>query len=133
MNAAALLFQREEMPLVQKLVDETLRMQVPLEVDWGSLLFDCESDHYDEYWSKLFFAPLERALLDVCRDEPGRAALATVLRRIVVQNTRNIVSSRTWCTFENGVLTLDHAMAAIDDVDERAQRLVRLLERVSMQ
>ena len=133
MNPAAVVFQREELPAVQRLLDQTLGKPVRLEVDWQSLLFDCEPHHYDEYWTKLFFAPLERGLLDVCRDEVGRRAVATVLTAVVIHNSGEISSSRTWCRFENGVLTLDHAMANIDDVDERAQRLVRELERASMQ
>jgi len=126
-------FQREELPAVQHMLDETVGKPVRLEVDWQSLLFDCEPHHYDEYWTKLFFAPLERGLLDVCRDEPARCAVANVLQSIVIRNTGSTTTSRTWCHFENGVLTLDHAMANIDDVDERAQRLVRVLERASMQ
>ncbi len=77
----------------------------------------------------LFFSPLERALLGVCRDDQGRAHLATRLDRIVIRNTGTVESSRTWCTFLDGVLTLDHTAVDLDDIEERAQRLVRVLER----
>ncbi len=77
----------------------------------------------------LFYAPLERALLDACRNEPGRAHVASRLHRVVIQCSGQVFSSRTWCTLENGVLTLDHAAVDLDDVEERAQRLVRVLEQ----
>lgn len=79
--------------------------------------------------ASLFFTPLVRALLDVCRDDQGRAHLAKRLERIVIRNSGTVVSSRTWCTFEDGVLTLGHTATDLDDIEEPAQRLVRVLEQ----
>ncbi len=130
-NAALTAFVQEQWPLLQRAIDAAAPEPLSVDVHWHLLQFDCEPHHYDEYWTKLYFAPLERALLDVGRDEVTRAALGRVLKQVVVTNSGAHTTSRSWCSFAHGVVTLDHALANVDDVDERAQTLVRLLERAA--
>ena len=109
-------------------VDEAAGLDVPLDVDWDSIAAPGYAHMYDIAFAKVYFQPLVLAFRDICRDEMGRSALAEGLTRVVIKNSDQFYGGDS-ITFEDGVLTIDHKpVTNIDDVQLRAEAIVRLLE-----
>ena len=109
-------------------VDEAAGFEVPLDVDWESIAAPGYSHMYDIAFAKVYFQPLVLAFRDICRDEMGRKALAGGLTRVVIKNSDRFYGGDS-VSFEDAVLTVDHKpVTNIDDVQLRAEAIVRLLE-----
>jgi hypothetical protein len=121
-------FQDTLFPEIQKQVKEAAGFDVPLEVDWETLALQGSSHLYLESFPKVYFTPLVKALSEVTRDEMGREALKTGLKKVVIANKTGKYSASGF-TFEQGVLTLDHEPCTnVDDITERAEAIQKMLE-----
>jgi hypothetical protein len=99
-----------------------------LEVAWDELAVDGYADSYPEFFVKVYFQPLVRALTAITIDDLGRDALRAGLSKIVVRNSGQYANAGG-LTFADSVLTMDRRSDAnIDDGDERAKQLQQLLE-----
>jgi hypothetical protein len=95
---------------------------------WSELAVDGYAAHYTEYFPKVYFQPLTRALAAITIDDMGKEALRETLTKIVIRNTGNY-ASETGFSFVDGVLTVDHRSDAnVDHDDDRAKWLQELLE-----
>jgi hypothetical protein len=62
-------------------------------------------------------------------DDLGRQALRNGLSQVIIKNSGGI-GSTTGITYDKGVLTMDHsAVTNIDDVDEHASHIQKILEK----
>ena len=109
-------------------IDEAAGFEVPLDIEWDSIAAVGYAHMYDIAFVKVYFQPLVIAFRDVCRDEMGRGALGEGLTRIVIKNSDQFYGGDS-ITFDDGVLTIDHKpVTNIDDVQLRAEAIIRLLE-----
>ncbi|MEO8704659.1 MAG: hypothetical protein ABI867_31680 [Kofleriaceae bacterium] len=126
---AAAEFETKLFPDLVKKIHDAAGFAVPIEVRWDTL---AKQEKYvarwNEGWPKLYFLPIVEALQRICVDDLGKQALATALKKIVVQDTRDSYSSN-WAAFASGVLTLDYMYTNVDDVGERARTLREALEK----
>jgi len=101
---------------------------VPVEVTWEELAAEEYAGSYGTFFPKVYFGPLVEALTAITVDEIGRSAVRGGLSKIVVRNTDQYSSTRGFA-FDEGVLTIDHKPHTnVDDGDERAKGLQKLLE-----
>jgi hypothetical protein len=122
-------FETNQMPALSARVTKTAGFDVPLEVSWDTLAVPGESHLYAESWPVIYFEPLIGALQIVGRDEMGRNALQSALKKIIIRNSKGCAYGDCWATFLEGILTLDHeSVTNAYDVDGRTKGLVRVLE-----
>jgi hypothetical protein len=121
-------FETNRFPAFKKRVDEAAGIEIPLEVHWDTLATPDESHLYAQSWPALYFEPLIEALKTVAGDELGREAIRAGLKKIVVQNQKGCSYGSCWAALEDGILTLDHALANVSETEERKNGLVAVLE-----
>lgn len=125
---AAEQFRTEQFPDWQRKINEAASFEVPVEVAWSELAVDDYATSYGEFFPKVYFDPLVRALAGITIDDMGKEALKDGLTKIVIKNSGNY-ASETGFSFTDGVLTLDHRSDTnIDYGDERTQWLQKLME-----
>jgi hypothetical protein len=122
-------FETSQFPALQARVEEAAGFPVPLEVKWDTLATPGESRLYAECWTLVYFEPLIAGLATVCRDEMGREAIQSNLKKIVIQNLKGCTYGNCWASFQDGILTLDHeSLTNSHDTEERKKGLVAVLE-----
>lgn len=90
---------------------------------------DGYSTSYDESWPKVYFTPLIEALKDITRDDMGKEALHSSLKKIVIENRSGIYYGDRMASWADGVLTLDHEPCTnVDNISERQDGIRKLLE-----
>ncbi len=99
---------------------------VEVEVDWDSLATDGQ-DHLYEEWIKICFTPVLEGFKAICIDDMGKTAVQDSVKKIVIQNKSGAYGARAF-TFDGGVLTVDHDMCNVDDIDTRTKALVDVVE-----
>jgi hypothetical protein len=110
-------------------VEEAVGFPVPVEVLWETLATPGDWRLYAESWPQIYFEPLIAGLQVVCRDEMGREAIKSGLKKIIIQNVKGCTYGDCWSSFADGVLTLDHdSTANAGDVEQRKKGLVEMLE-----
>jgi hypothetical protein len=123
-------FETDKYPHLLEQVRSAAGVPVEIDVKWDTLAKEGEAHLYGESWEKVYFTPLVAAFKDVCRDQMGKDAVKSTLKKIVVQNTQGHYYGDRWATFAGGVLTLDHEPHTnVDNVDERTKGLIAVLEK----
>jgi hypothetical protein len=123
-------FQDKSLPSLKAEIEKLAGFAVPIEINWEQLAREDYADSYDENWKKVFFQPVINALKKVTRDQMGKDAIKSGLKRIVLCNTKGAYSPESAITFAAGDLTIDHDPASnVDYVDDRATHLVKILEK----
>jgi hypothetical protein len=123
-------FETNQLPALKERVEKAAGFSVPLEISWDTLAVTGESRLYAESWPAVYFEPLVGALEWVGRDNMGREAIQSEVKKIVLQNTKGCTNPDCWAAFHDGVLTLDHeAITNVHDVDGRRKALIAVLEQ----
>ncbi|MBO0869466.1 MAG: hypothetical protein J2P15_12955 [Micromonosporaceae bacterium] len=125
---AAEQFKTEQYPEWKRRIDQAAGFEVPVEVNWDQLAVDGYAESYGQFFPKVFFEPLERALAAVTIDQMGKDALKAGLKQIIVKNSDQYGSTSGF-SFTGGILTMDYkSHTNVDYGDERAKALQKLLE-----
>lgn len=123
-------FETNQFPALKERVEEAAGFAVPIEVLWETLAVDGESRLYAESWPVVYFEPLIGGLEAVGRDDMGREALKSGLKKITIKNTKGCTYGDCWATFHDGELTLDHEpLTNAYDADARKNGLITVLEK----
>jgi hypothetical protein len=126
-------FQDNLFPALQDKIHAAAGFAVPIEVDWASLTIDGESHLYAESWPKVFFTPLADGLANIARDDMGKEALATGLKKITVRHNPDVYygdEGYGFAALADGTLAIQHAAHTnVDDVESRTKGLVAVLEK----
>lgn len=131
---AAKAFQDQRFPELSRAVNAVVGKELPLEVDWDSLMWEGCQDVYADNWANGCFLPLIDALKAVCSDDLGRDAVKEGLRKITVAGR---YAHNLKATFQGGVLELDFAFYGTgaaggpgsDDFTYRVQHVRETLEK----
>lgn len=131
---AAKAFQDSRFPEIVSAVKAAIAKEIPIEVDWDSLMWEGCQDNFNDNWAYGCFLPLIDALKSVCSDDLGKDAVKHGLRKITVKGTyAHALSAK----FEGGVLELDFAFygqgaaggPGSADFTDRAKHVRETLER----
>lgn len=123
-------FQEQRFPELKRQVEEAAGKALEFEIAWDKLALEDQAHLYEESWTKVYFQPLIKAFRAVCIDDLGKEAVQSGVRKVVITNESGVYSGGRWATFESGVVTLDHEPTSnVDSIDERAEGLVRVLEK----
>lgn len=127
---AAKSFETNQLPALQKEIDQAAGFSVPLEINWEQLSPEGQAHLYEESWTKVYFRPLVEAFKAICVDDMGKEALKGALKKVVINSSQGVYSGEQIATFEGGVLTLDHEPTTnIDEVAARAKGIQATLEK----
>lgn len=123
-------FQDKSLPQLKAEIEKLAGFAIPIEINWEQLARDDYGDSYDENWKKVYFQPLINALKKVTRDQMGKDAVKSGLKKIILCNTRGAYSAESAITFAGGEVTIDHDPASnVDYIDDRTDHLVKILEK----
>jgi hypothetical protein len=123
-------FQDKSLPALKAEVEKLAGFPIPIEINWEQLAREDYADSYDENWRKVYFQPLINALKKVTRDDIGKDAVKSGLKKIVLCNSRGAYSPESAISFAGGEITIDHDPASnVDYVDDRTNHLVKTLEK----
>ena len=125
---AAKEFETNKYPELKKKVLEAAGFEVPVEIDWESLATADQAHLYDEAWTKIYFQTLVDGFKQITIDQMGKDALKGGLKKIIIKNRGGHYSAPSCFEFVNGVLTFDHSLSNVDDINSRAEELKKLLE-----
>ncbi|AEI62291.1 hypothetical protein [Corallococcus macrosporus] len=116
-------------PQQKQRIDEAAHFEVPVEVQWETLMEDDYSHLFESAWTTVYIDPLVEAFKGICIDDMGQEALKEKLKKVVIQNKAENASASRIARFEDGVLTLDHKpFTNIDDEKDRTQAIQKTLE-----
>jgi len=109
--------------------------ELEYEVVWDDIYKVMESDSLNmqdtsDYFVHVFVTPTIAAFKSICADEMGTNALKGFLKKVKFCNTASNCVTQAY-KMENGVLTVDHCRANIDDyyTKERGDFLTKTLEK----
>lgn len=126
-------FQDNHFPSWTRKIHAAVGFDVPIEVDWPSLSIEGQAHLYGEAWPKVYFQPLVEGLTNIARDDLGKEALKSSLKKITIKHNANITNGDEgygYAKFENGALAIEHAAHTnIDDIATRTNGLVSSLEK----
>jgi hypothetical protein len=121
-------FQKSVFPKLKSDIDASAGFPVSMEVKWETLAADGYAHLYNEAFPKIYFEPLVLAFKKIAVDQMGKDALKAGLKMVLIANTKGAFSPNGF-SFEEGVLNLDHEPCSnIDDVNQRAEGIQKLLE-----
>ncbi len=116
-------------PKLKSEIDEAAGFDVNIDVEWDTLAEDEYAHLYNEGFEKVYFSPLIKAFKDITIDDLGKKALKAGLSQVAIKNASGI-GSTAGITFDKSVLTIDHSpVTNIDDVDERASYIQKIVEK----
>jgi hypothetical protein len=122
-------FQDNHLPKLKAEIDKAAGFDVPLEVNWEQLAVEGSNSYFFEAWTEIFFTPVIEALRQIGRDDMGKDALKSGLKKIEFRNLAGNSSPGYAITFQNGTLAYDHSLANIGDTADRTKTTIELMEK----
>jgi hypothetical protein len=121
-------FQDNHLSKLTKEVNAAAGFDVPMEIDWNSLMVNEYSHLYTEGFTKVYFTTLTLAFKEIAADDMGKEALKSTLKKVVIKNSNDHYSASSAISFENGVLTFDHTpISNVDQYVDRAKYMADLM------
>lgn len=110
-------------------LDLFLGFSLPVDVQWETL-FQGEATVWTfQHLSEVYFLPLRYAIDQVAFDTLGRTALHAGCKAITVLNSCENFDSAAMATFDDGILTIDHAPETnVHEIYQRTEAIRRCLE-----
>lgn len=122
-------FQDKQFPTLQTEIQKVAGFAVPIEVTWDQLAVEGQTENYREAWTEIFFKPVIEALRQIGRDDMGREAIKTGLKKIEFRNSKGAYSPHSAITFQNGVLMIDHELSNVGDTMDRTKHIIEIVEK----
>lgn len=122
-------FQEKQFPELRNEIHKLAGFPVPVEVAWEQLAVEGQTDYYKEAWLEIFFKPVIDALRQIGRDDMGKEALKSSLKKIEFRNSSGYYSPSSAITFINGAIVIDHELSNVGDTKDRTKHLVEIVEK----
>lgn len=122
------------MPGAKKNLDEAIGFEVPLEINWESLMkpewgWDSrwEQDFVNRGFMECYFIPLTQTFASICADAMGKEAVKAGLKKIVIDVIDTTLPENS--TFTDGVLRITNKpFTNMSRIDERVEGWKKLIE-----
>jgi hypothetical protein len=122
-------FQDNQLPPLQAEISMLAGTELSLEINWEELATANQAHLYADAWPELYFKPVIAALRQITRDQMGKDAVASGLKKLEIRNSKGAYSPASAITFASGTLAIDHDLSNVGDTDARAKYIVELLEK----
>jgi len=122
-------FQDKHFPELKNEIVKIVGFAVPFEINWDQLAVEGQTDSYKEAWTEIFFKPVIEALRQIARDDMGKEALKTGLKKIEFRNASGYYSPGSAITFIDGHILIDHELSNVGDTKDRIKHLVEIVEK----
>jgi len=123
-------FQDKSLPALLTEIHKYAGFEVPVDISWDQLAKEGVSDRFAENWKKVYFQPTIEALKSISRDDMGRDALKSGLKKIVFCNSSGRYSAESAISFNSGELTIDHDPDCnVDYIQDRTDYARKEMER----
>lgn len=120
-------FQENTYENLVKEINDAAGHSIEFDVHWDKITEPDYGHLYDEAFNKLYFMPVAKAFRSIATDELGREGIQELVKKIVITNSGTVVYGMYAYTCANGVLTIDHKFTNLDDYEDRAAELGKLL------
>ena len=123
-------FQDKSLPALLTEIRKYAGFEVAVDVTWDQLAKEGCSDRYTENWKKVYFQPTIEALKSIARDEMGKDALKSGLKKISFCNSSGRYSAESAVSFNAGELVIDHDPDCnVDYIQDRTDTVRKEMER----
>lgn len=122
-------FQDKHFPELRNEIHKVAGFPVPVEVMWEQLAVEGQVDYYKEAWTEIFFKPVIDALRQIGRDDMGKEALKSGIKKIEFRNSSGSYSPSSAISFQNGQVVIDHELSNVGDTKDRTKHLIELIEK----
>ena len=122
-------FQDKHFKELQGEIHKVAGFAVPIEVLWDQLAVEGQVDYYREAWSEIFFKPVIEGLRQIGRDDMGKEAIKSGLKKIEFRNSQGAYSPHSAISFISGTLVIDHELSNIGDTKDRTKYIVEIVEK----
>ena len=122
-------FQDKHFPELKNEIQKLAGHPVPIEVAWDQLAVEGQTDYYKEAWTEIFFKPVIEALRQIGRDDMGKDAIKSGLKKVEFRNASGYYSPHSAITFQNGTIMIDHELSNVGDTKDRTKHLVEIVEK----
>jgi hypothetical protein len=122
-------FQDKQFPDLRNEIHKVAGFPVPIEVNWDQIAVEGQVDYYKEAWTEIYFKPVIDALRQIGRDDMGKEALKSGLKKIEFRNSAGNYSPTSAITFLNGMIVIDHELSNVGDTKERTKHLIEIIEK----
>ncbi len=122
-------FQDKHFPELRNEIQKLAGFPVPVEVVWDQLAVEGQTESYKEAWTEIFFKPVIEALRQIGRDDMGKEALQSGLKKIEFRNSAGAYSPASAITFQDGQLVIDHELSNIGDTKDRTKYVIEIVEK----
>jgi hypothetical protein len=127
-------YQEKILPELKKKLIEAAGFDVPLEIAWETIAIVGQSESYSspDFWTNIYFVPLTDAFKSITKDDDGKTALKTKLKKIVIKHDPSkapVSNYPNGITFEEGVLSINWTpYTNANDIEPRAKALLETIE-----
>lgn len=122
-------FQDKHFPELRNEIHKLAGHPVPIEVNWDQLAVEGQTDYYKEAWTEVFFKPVIEALRQIGRDDMGKEALKSGIKKVEFRNASGYYSPSSAISFVNGTIMIDHELSNVGDTKDRTKHLVEIIEK----
>ena len=122
-------FQDKYFPELKNEIHKLAGFPVPIEVNWDQLAVEGRTESYREAWTEIFFKPVIDALRQIGRDDMGKEALKSSLKKIEFRNSSGYYSPHSAITFTSGTIMIDHELSNVGDTKDRTSHLIEIVEK----
>lgn len=122
-------FQDKSFTKLQDDIHKAAGFAVPIEVSWEQIAVEGQSHNYAEAWPELYFKPVIEAFRSIGRDDMGKDALKSGVKKIEVRNGKGAYSPHSAISFADGTLTIDHELSNVGDTSDRTKHIIEIIER----
>lgn len=122
-------FQDKHLPELQNEIRKVAGFAVPIEVAWEQLAVEGQVDFYKEAWTEIFFKPVIEGLRQIGRDDMGKEAIKSGLKKIEFRNSQGAYSPGSAISFVSGALVIDHELSNVGDTKDRTKYVIEIIEK----
>ena len=122
-------FQDNQFPQLSATIRDIAGFAVPIEVAWEELAVEGQTDNYREAWPELYFKPVIEGLRQITRDQMGKDAVKSGLKKVQFRNSKGAYSPHSAISFEGGTLLVDHELSNVGDTQDRTKYLIEIVEK----
>ena len=122
-------FQDKQFNELRNEIHKVAGFPVPIEVIWEQLAVEGQVEYYKEAWTEIFFKPVIEGLRQIGRDEMGKEAIKSGLKKIEFRNSQGAYSPHSAISFISGTLVIDHELSNVGDTKDRTKYVIEVVEK----
>jgi len=126
-------FKKNEYEVFLKSIKDITQADISVDTEWDKLSPNLEG-YGDakatlvDYFQNMFAETILQSFKSICADDMGKQALQGAVKKIVLTCSPNASTHKAGFKFEDAILSLDLRYANTDQVKDRVESMIKLIE-----